>query len=292
MPRAQQMNMRQLQWMVDEAIDFIREHEDPSGFINHNSGGKDSICVEWLLRQSGVKYQSVYSAALDPPELRHFLRKHYPETILKYPKKSFYEEIQTRNPPLRTQRWCCTSMKKKPGTGLGKHYVFGIRAEESPIRAGRPRVDWNKTYRHWEYKPIFHWLEWHVWELIESRNLPYCELYDQGFHRLGCVVCPNHSYRQKMLNKARWPGYFKAFEHSVTRWFVNKRSGHDKDFETAQEYIEAWYRGSFDTSHTASTPTPDLKQMTIDSKPSVAKDLEDKTSKRGTEVIPTSHGKV
>ena len=53
--------------------------------------------------------------------------------------------------------------------------------------------------------PIFDWFEWEIWEYIEENNLPYCSLYDEGFHRLGCVICPFLTYRQHQIHKQRWP---------------------------------------------------------------------------------------
>lgn len=70
-----------------------------------------------------------------------------------------------------------------------KYRLMGIRAQESARRANRPRID------HYRSDPvllktIFLWLEWAVWEFIDSQCLPYPSLYDEGFHRIGCVVCP------------------------------------------------------------------------------------------------------
>lgn len=38
--------------------------------------------------------------------------------------------------------------------------------------------------------PIIDWTDEDVWEFIRHYNVPYCELYDCGFKRLGCVACP------------------------------------------------------------------------------------------------------
>lgn len=35
-------------------------------------------------------------------------------------------------------------------------------------------------------KPIFDWKEWHIWDFIDERNLPYPSLYDEGWDRIGC----------------------------------------------------------------------------------------------------------
>lgn len=38
--------------------------------------------------------------------------------------------------------------------------------------------------------PIIDWTNEDVWQFIRHYNVPYCELYDCGFKRLGCVACP------------------------------------------------------------------------------------------------------
>ena len=54
--------------------------------------------------------------------------------------------------------------------------------------------------------PIIHWTEEDVWEfLTKVVQVPHCELYDQGFHRIGCIGCPMSSPRQKRIENERWP---------------------------------------------------------------------------------------
>lgn len=54
--------------------------------------------------------------------------------------------------------------------------------------------------------PILHWTERDVWEFLnEVVRVPHCELYDQGFHRIGCIGCPMSQHRQKILENERWP---------------------------------------------------------------------------------------
>lgn len=54
--------------------------------------------------------------------------------------------------------------------------------------------------------PILHWTERDVWEFLnEVVRVPHCELYDQWFHRIGCIGCPMSQHRQKILENERWP---------------------------------------------------------------------------------------
>lgn len=64
--------------------------------------------------------------------------------------------------------------------------------------------------------PIIDWTEDDVWQFIRERNLPYCSLYDEGWHRLGCIGCPMGNTPQREKEFQRWPQYramyLKAFE--------------------------------------------------------------------------------
>ena len=54
--------------------------------------------------------------------------------------------------------------------------------------------------------PIIHWTERDVWEFLNKvAQVPHCELYDQGFYRIGCICCPMSPPRQKLIENERWP---------------------------------------------------------------------------------------
>lgn len=236
-----------------EAIAFLRENEPPEGFFVGFSGGKDSIVSLELCRIAGVKHQAFYSCTrIDPPEVVRFIRMHYPEVTWLYSKMTMWEAIQKKAPPLRMQRWCCDVLKKEPSDNHPlRHRIMGIRAEESVRRASRPRID--SFRKQTIYKPIFAWPEWAVWEFIESRGLQYPSLYDEGFSRIGCVVCPfilsssPGATRQRDESMRRWPGIWKAYEHAVKRWWTCKSTTETRyksyPGETAELYWQAYLRG-------------------------------------------------
>ena len=54
--------------------------------------------------------------------------------------------------------------------------------------------------------PIIHWTEQDVWEFLnEVVSVSHCSLYDEGWHRIGCIGCPMSSYKQKTLENERYP---------------------------------------------------------------------------------------
>lgn len=201
-----------------------------------------------IIKKSGIPHELYYSfTGIDPPEVVRFIKKHYPTCIFLRPRKSFWAFIETHNPPLVSARWCCQDLKKRPSAKIPiKDRVLGIRKEESHRRAQYPQID---TYhKKWTmYYPILNWTSLDVWNHIERNELPYCELYDEGFDRIGCIVCPYHSGPNGALHnlyRRRWPGYFRVFERSVARWyFKRKNAGRDMAYDSPESYLHAWYRG-------------------------------------------------
>lgn len=54
--------------------------------------------------------------------------------------------------------------------------------------------------------PIIRWTVRDVWEFLNQVVcVPHCELYDEGWHRLGCINCPMASAKQKSIENKRWP---------------------------------------------------------------------------------------
>lgn len=54
--------------------------------------------------------------------------------------------------------------------------------------------------------PIIHWTEQDVWEFLNKvMEVPHCSLYDEGWHRIGCIGCPMSSAKQKQIENIRYP---------------------------------------------------------------------------------------
>ena len=64
--------------------------------------------------------------------------------------------------------------------------------------------------------PIIDWTDEEVWEFLGVLGVKHCELYDEGWRRIGCIGCPMSSHKQKMIENKRYPhvkrGWIKAIK--------------------------------------------------------------------------------
>ncbi len=240
---------------IREAIDFLRRHEPPEGYFVGFSSGKDSIVSLVPGRTAGGNHPPYYTqTGIDPPDIMSFIKTHYPQVQWLRPAKSFFACIQTKAPPLRTQRWCCEYIKERPSWSVPQdRRVLGIRAEESKERANLGRINPRKIRGGrvlTAYHPIYLWPEWAVWDFIDARRLSVPSLYDEGFGRIGCIPCPYSVLgssapvkARRAYSMSRWPGVWTAFERATKRWWAKKRQGRDPVFNTAADYWRAYLNG-------------------------------------------------
>lgn len=202
---------------VQIAIDRIRQFEPPEGYYVAFSGGKDSIVALDLIKRSGVKYDAHYNlTTVDPPELVQFIKKYHADVERHLPKETMWQLIERKaDVPTRHVRWCCAVLKE--GGGKGRTVITGVRWAESSRRAKRKMVEpCNREAKHFLH-PIIDWTDHEIWEYIKLNEIPYCSLYDEGFKRIGCVLCPMVGNKQKEID--RWPKINQAYRRAMVKAF-------------------------------------------------------------------------
>jgi phosphoadenosine phosphosulfate reductase len=212
----------------------------PEGYYVAYSGGKDSDVVLDLVRRSGVKYTAHYNVTTcDPPEvIRHIAKKS--DVKFEKPSCTMWQLIKYKHgPPRRNMRFCCEILKERGGSN--SIVVTGIRWQESTRRAKRLMTeicfrDQTKIFLN----IIIDWTTTDVWEYIRKNQIEYCSLYDEGFKRLGCVLCPmsNDVERQIM----RWPKIAKLWEKSIKKSYRAVIGGHPNQFRSPDELWQWWLK--------------------------------------------------
>ena len=213
--------------LISETIEFIRKHEPPEGYFVGFSGGKDSIVTLDLVRRSAVKHQAYFNVTtIDPPEIMRFIRENYSDVIWIKPELTYWQWLEKNGIPSRWSRWCCDKLKHgvkgnrlKPGY---RTFLAGIRAEESFARKKRGQISLNPNNKVTTYKPIFEWSSPEVWEYIKNNNLTYPTMYDEGFARVGCIICPFISKTNIQMHRDRWPGMYRVLDINLNRQWEKK----------------------------------------------------------------------
>jgi phosphoadenosine phosphosulfate reductase len=229
------------------AIERIKQYEPEEGYYVAFSGGKDSIVVYDLVKRAGVKHDVHFSATtVDPPEVVKFIKTYYPEVDWIRPKKSMFQIIVKHMMlPKGNMRFCCHELKEIGGKG--RTVVLGVRREESVRRRNRLVYDESKRQKGKMFlNPIVDWSEDEVWEYIHKYNIPYPCLYDEGYKRIGCILCPLQNIKGKERDKERYPKYYNAYLLAIKR-MLKKREEIGKPFrngKTPEEVMNWWIYGN------------------------------------------------
>jgi phosphoadenosine phosphosulfate reductase len=230
---------------VQTAMDRIRAFEPPEGYYVATSFGKDSIVIMDLVRLSKVKADYHHNATgIDPPELYRFGRLEFPFVQIHHPKITMWKLIEKKGfPPTRGIRYCCEYLKERGGEG--RRVVTGVRWAESARRKNSRKMTEHclKRTSITYLNPIIDWSDQDVWDYIHGNNLPYCDLYDCGFKRLGCLLCPSSTTTQMKKEADMYPRfkalYIKAFQKAVDNPNRKRPSGQ----RTGQEMYDWWISG-------------------------------------------------
>lgn len=239
-----------LQQKIDYSIDLLRKSEplalrlDPQdGFYLAFSGGKDSQALYHIAKMAGVKFRAHMNlTSVDPPEVIRFVKRQYPDVELIKPRMSIYDMAKKKHMlPTRVFRWCCSEYKET--SGAGKITLIGVRNEESFKRSKRKEFEvsshkFSGNFDQWSeheesmvacvggkdkilVSPIIHWTERDVWKFLnEVVKVPHCKLYDEGYRRIGCILCPMSNRKYKLRDAQRFPHVRKKWIDTI-QWLIN-----------------------------------------------------------------------
>ncbi len=195
------------------------------------SGGKDSLVALHLALQAGLEPTILFNdTGLElPPTIKNvelIVSKFNLKLLIASAGNAFWEFVDVFGPPARDYRWCCKVLKLsriatvyKERFPNGALVIIGQRALESVDRSWSGRVWRNK----WlpavlNTSPIQEWDQLMIWMYIYRNKLPYNTLYDKGFDRIGCYLCPAANIAEYHIVSINYPELWKRWIKVLNIW--------------------------------------------------------------------------
>ena len=250
-------NAPHMKRLVKDAVNTIRgianqeEFRDSPVYVSF-SGGKDSLTTLDLTRSAVKKPIKVFFAntGIEFPETVEFAHRFCKENNIDLIEvnvnEAFWKNLPDFGPPAKDFRWCCKVCKLAPinsvieectRTGKKCLTIDGKRRYESFTRSRiAPKEENPFIPGQMSVFPIRNWRAIEVWLYIFYRKLEYNPLYDEGFERVGCWLCPAElsaeyyrfgqlhpelfiRWNEYLLNWAKNYGLEEAFvTHGFWRW--------------------------------------------------------------------------
>ena len=103
---------------------------------------------------------------------------------------------------------CCNIRKVEPVDRALKDldaWVSGLRRTQGETRAATAKVESDAAHGGIaKVNPLADWTYEQVWEYIRANDVPYNELYDQGYTSIGCAPCTRPVQPGEDLRAGRW----------------------------------------------------------------------------------------
>jgi phosphoadenosine phosphosulfate reductase len=201
-----------------------RSAEDVIRWAYDEFGDKLALTCSWQ-KQSSVLVHMVSELALDIPvieldthlffresyETRDELVRRYGLDLIRPQIPTVAEQHAAEGPNLweRDPDRCCHIRKVEPLLEALKPYeawISGIRRDQSPSRAGTPKIEHSERYGVWKLNPLADWDEKRIWAYIAVNEIPYNPLHDAGYRSIGCIPCTRPTRLDEEERAGRWAG--------------------------------------------------------------------------------------
>lgn len=201
-----------------------RSAEDVIRWAYDEFGERLALTCSWQ-KQSSVLVHMVSELGLDIPvieldthlffresyETRDQLVRRYGLDLIRPEIPTVAEQHAAEGPNLweRDPDRCCNIRKVEPLLEALRPYeawISGIRRDQSPSRAGTPKLERSERYGVWKLNPLADWDEKRVWAYIAVNEIPYNPLHDAGYRSIGCIPCTRPTRLDEEERAGRWAG--------------------------------------------------------------------------------------
>ncbi|MEL9907987.1 MAG: phosphoadenosine phosphosulfate reductase family protein [Desulfurococcus sp.] len=198
-------NRSLLETAINEAVGFLKKTLEnvTDGIAVSYSGGADSTASLVLSQEAlgHARIKVVYvDTGMDLPGVKEYALRILDKLGLTPHVVSSgldpLNEIASRGLPTRDNRWCTRILKLEPLRRFYREHdirfvIDGSRSRESSSRAETPRISRNPLIPEvTRILPIKWWSRLLVQLYLVNKGIELNPLYDEGFTRLGCILCP------------------------------------------------------------------------------------------------------
>jgi cysteine desulfurase/selenocysteine lyase len=189
------------------------------------SGGKDSTAVRHIAQKAGVTDAFFIDTGLEFPETIEFVHSQNVRLIEKT--GDFWTAVEKAGPPGKDHRWCCKLLKLNPlKICLAETNpcvtVQGNRWYESWNRASLDAISQNPNNPlQISIFPIRSWRALDVFLYLWLREIPYNPLYEHGYERIGCYLCPAMLESELATMRKTHPNMVARWDEFLIRWAAN-----------------------------------------------------------------------
>ncbi|MEG2289657.1 MAG: phosphoadenosine phosphosulfate reductase family protein [Clostridium sp.] len=239
---------------IDEMKKCIELYGKTHEFRDSVSGGKDSDLSKLMLDKAIVELDSnleydvdMFNSTNETAQTYLYLQNEVglSKSQIHSPHKGWnkwIEEDKNYFLPSVMVRNCCSTYKEGKLNKLldkKKDYVLivGTRSQESSKRSHH---DWylNEAVKqsgkalnvpeNWiRFLPIVKWSDIEVWLYIMREKLKFNPLYEMGYNRVGCLICPYASDYADFLTKKyypfQWNRWMSMVEKNYEIWHIERR---------------------------------------------------------------------
>lgn len=200
---------------VEEILEWAVSTHSPKLVMTSNFGAEGVVLMDHLMRvapETPVIYLNTGFQFAATDDVKERLRDRYKFNLIEARSmlsveeqaKIYGERLYETNSDL-----CCRIRKVEPlqrALAGFEAWMAALRRDQSPTRAAIKTVEWNASKEMVKVHPLAGWNRSQVWSYIAKHNLPYNQLYDDGYTSIGCWPCTRQVAAGQHERSGRWVG--------------------------------------------------------------------------------------
>ncbi len=200
---------------VEDVLEWAVSAHSPKLVMTSNFGAEGVVLMDHLMRvapETPVIYLNTGFQFAATDDVKERLRDRYKFNLIEAralltveeQAKIYGERLYETNSDL-----CCRIRKVEPlqrALAGFEAWIAALRRDQSPTRATIKTVEWNAGKEMVKIHPLAGWNRSQVWSYIAKHNLPYNQLYDDGYTSIGCWPCTRQVAAGQHERSGRWVG--------------------------------------------------------------------------------------